>query len=282
MRLHLEGCGECRTEYVELRGVQVLLKSVPVVAPPRAFTLTEEMVGHKEKGGFWQRILAPRNAPRFATGSVLAFVLLALVVVGDFAGGSTMESFAPYAASEAPERSSKAAPPAVSNAQEAEGGVGATGGAGGASETATDAGNAVPSPVHAEATTGAALYAGSAMAEATAATGATALEAAPPPGQPDNIAPSPPASTPAPEITQVTASDAQPTDGATASGVSSPSTLAMEENNDTPQGNDLDRAVLPVAERQSGSASLLLGLEVALALLAVLFGVGALVARRRR
>jgi anti-sigma factor RsiW len=78
VRLHIEKCASCHTEYIELRATKQLLVALPIVVPPKAFTLTEEMVAPNV--GFWQRLLMPRNAPRFATGSVLAFVLLFFVL----------------------------------------------------------------------------------------------------------------------------------------------------------------------------------------------------------
>src|SRR5438093_13629799 len=71
VRVHLEGCAECRADYLELLATRQMLHSLPTVAPPRAFTLTEDMVAPAATGraGFWQRLLAPRNAPRFAMGS---------------------------------------------------------------------------------------------------------------------------------------------------------------------------------------------------------------------
>jgi hypothetical protein len=77
VRAHLESCADCRADYVELRGTQQMLSSMPVVPAPRAFTLTPEMVGRKPS--LLDRLFAPRYAPRFATGSVLTFVLLLFI-----------------------------------------------------------------------------------------------------------------------------------------------------------------------------------------------------------
>src|SRR5437773_1733695 len=77
VREHLKVCADCRADYIELRATQHLLQSLPTVPPPRAFTLTQDMVAAKT--GFWQRLLAPRNSPRFAMGSVLAFTLLVFI-----------------------------------------------------------------------------------------------------------------------------------------------------------------------------------------------------------
>lgn len=87
VRAHLETCDSCQIEHEDLVGMKAMLKRLPVVPPPRAFTLTPEMVGAEaRRGSFWQRLLTPRAVPRFATGSVVAFALLALLLVGDFVG----------------------------------------------------------------------------------------------------------------------------------------------------------------------------------------------------
>src|SRR5688500_18178894 len=83
VRLHLEGCEPCQTDYEELLVTQNLLRSVPVVVPPRAFTLTEEMVAPARREGFWEKLLAPRNGSRLATGSVLSFALVVMLLVGN-------------------------------------------------------------------------------------------------------------------------------------------------------------------------------------------------------
>src|SRR5688572_12274369 len=80
VRAHLDACLECRADYLELRATQQMLRSVPVVVPPRAFTLTEEMVAQTKRRGLLDVLLAPRNTPRFATGSVLSFGLLLVML----------------------------------------------------------------------------------------------------------------------------------------------------------------------------------------------------------
>ena len=98
VRAHLETCDSCRIEHDGLIGMKAMLKNLPVVPPPRAFTLTPEMVGAGvRRESFWQRLLTPRAVPRFATGSVVAFALLALLLVGDFMGMKRDAAFAPYA-----------------------------------------------------------------------------------------------------------------------------------------------------------------------------------------
>lgn len=87
VRAHLEACGDCRAEYAGLRATQQVLASMPMVSPPRAFTLTEEMVRSRSRVGWLQRLLAPGNTPRLATGSVLSFALLLLVLFGGYFSG---------------------------------------------------------------------------------------------------------------------------------------------------------------------------------------------------
>src|SRR5437762_6273454 len=82
VRSHLEQCTDCRADYVELRATQKLMQNMPTVPAPRAFTLTPEMAGQLRKPSFWERLFVPRNAPRLATGSVVAFLLLILVLAG--------------------------------------------------------------------------------------------------------------------------------------------------------------------------------------------------------
>lgn len=82
VRLHLAVCAPCLAEHDELLATRDLVRSVSMVAPPRAFTLTQEMVAPSRKAGFWEQLLAPRNAPRLATGSAMAFALVLMLFVG--------------------------------------------------------------------------------------------------------------------------------------------------------------------------------------------------------
>jgi hypothetical protein len=84
VRAHIETCAGCRTEHRELQATKLMLFNMPVARPPRAFTLTHEMVGSKPS--LWQRLRVPRWYPRLATGSVVAFALLVMLLLGDFAG----------------------------------------------------------------------------------------------------------------------------------------------------------------------------------------------------
>ena len=109
---HIETCASCRSEHKSLAGTQVMLKSLPVVPPPRAFTLTPEMVGAAApRESFWQRLLTPRAVPRFATGSVVAFALLVFLLLGDLTGVRQNSPSAAYETSlrqEAPVRGANA------------------------------------------------------------------------------------------------------------------------------------------------------------------------------
>lgn len=81
VRKHLELCADCRAGYIELRATQRMIQSLPTVPPPRAFTLTQDMVATKQ--GFWQSLLTPRNSQRFALGSALSFTLLVFMLIGN-------------------------------------------------------------------------------------------------------------------------------------------------------------------------------------------------------
>ena len=98
---HIADCGECQAEYLELRATKQMLSALPTVPPPRAFTLTQEMVA--PRASFWDRVLTPRFAPRLATGSVLAFALLVMVLIGDLGAlnfGKANPAVAPQATAE--------------------------------------------------------------------------------------------------------------------------------------------------------------------------------------
>src|SRR5947209_6933463 len=70
---HLQSCADCRADYIELVATRRLLRSMPTVPPPRAFTITPEMAvkpspATSRQSTIWSRLFAPRNAPRFAFG----------------------------------------------------------------------------------------------------------------------------------------------------------------------------------------------------------------------
>jgi hypothetical protein len=85
VRAHIDACEVCAAEYRELRATQQMLRAMPVQVPPRVFTLTEGMVrARSEARPSWlSRMLGRALAPRLATGSVLAFALLLVMLVSD-------------------------------------------------------------------------------------------------------------------------------------------------------------------------------------------------------
>lgn len=87
VRAHIAACELCGAEHRELQATQQLLRAMPVQAPPRVFTLTEEMAGIRPRvearPSLLSRLLGKALAPRLATGSALAFALLLLMLVSD-------------------------------------------------------------------------------------------------------------------------------------------------------------------------------------------------------
>ena len=110
VRAHIDDCSVCHAEYTEVRATRQMLRSVPLVQPPRAFTLTPEMVHRRVS--LWERLLVPRNVPRLATGSVMAFALVLMLLVGNVGGIASLgnNSSATLASGEA-DLSVKLAPP---------------------------------------------------------------------------------------------------------------------------------------------------------------------------
>lgn len=82
VRAHLDGCDKCRAEHAELVATRSVLRAVPSMQAPRAFTLTPEMARKVRPPSLFERIFVPSNAPRMAMGSVLSFLLLFFVLVG--------------------------------------------------------------------------------------------------------------------------------------------------------------------------------------------------------
>src|SRR6478672_569464 len=76
VRAHLDTCDACRADYADLQATRTMLQQVPVILTPRSFVITEEMAGLVRKPSLLERIFTPRFAPTFASGSVIAFVLL--------------------------------------------------------------------------------------------------------------------------------------------------------------------------------------------------------------
>ncbi|MDQ5825468.1 MAG: zf-HC2 domain-containing protein [Chloroflexota bacterium] len=87
VRAHIATCEVCGAELRELQATQQMLRAMPVQVPPRVFTLTEEMVGAKPRAeaspSLLSRLFGRALAPRLATGSVLAFTLLLIMLVSD-------------------------------------------------------------------------------------------------------------------------------------------------------------------------------------------------------
>ncbi|MDQ3706795.1 MAG: zf-HC2 domain-containing protein [Chloroflexota bacterium] len=87
VRAHIATCEVCGAELRELQATQQMLRAMPVQVPPRVFTLTEEMVGARPRAeaspSLLSRLFGRALAPRLATGSVLAFTLLLVMLVSD-------------------------------------------------------------------------------------------------------------------------------------------------------------------------------------------------------
>ncbi|HEX8597407.1 MAG TPA: zf-HC2 domain-containing protein [Chloroflexia bacterium] len=87
VRAHIATCEVCGAELRELQATQQMLRAMPVQVPPRVFTLTEEMVGVRPRAGaapsLLSRLFGRALAPRLATGSILAFTLLLVMLVSD-------------------------------------------------------------------------------------------------------------------------------------------------------------------------------------------------------
>ncbi|HKP54104.1 MAG TPA: zf-HC2 domain-containing protein [Chloroflexia bacterium] len=90
VRAHIDDCAECHAEYIEVRATRQLLRRVHTVQPPYAFTLTPEMV--QRKVWLWERLLVPRNVPKLATGSVMAFGLVLLLLAWNIGGIASITS----------------------------------------------------------------------------------------------------------------------------------------------------------------------------------------------
>jgi anti-sigma factor RsiW len=102
LETRLESEPELQTALEELRQTQGLMRNLPKLKAPRNYTLTPEMVGLKRE--------IPRIVPLLRYVSVLAMILLAVVVIGDFmtpvppsfspATEQTFDVYVPPAASE--------------------------------------------------------------------------------------------------------------------------------------------------------------------------------------
>ncbi len=255
VRAHIESCLDCRADYIELRATRQLMRDMPTISPPRAFTIRPEMVAPRT--GFWQGLLSRRLSPALASGSALAFALLVLVLVGSYSSGrpssasvALPQNFAPAAGPMAGE-TSVARNAAPSNESSPDGDQAAL-------PTAAMARPAQPANPPAVQSSGTPL--------AGATTTAGAIDALAPPAQlPSKLA----APTPAAGA------------GVGASNIGSPTTTSLQNR---PTG-DADRSTQgynPSENRVSDNSSPLLpALEMTLALLGVALAVGAVLARRR-
>lgn len=92
---HLQSCADCKADYIELSATRRLMSRMPVVVPPRAFTLTPDMVAPVRRPGFLERLFIPRNTPRFAFGSVLSLALMMFVLLGSLVNRGSMYAASP-------------------------------------------------------------------------------------------------------------------------------------------------------------------------------------------
>ena len=114
VQTHLGECAECQADYTGLLATVRLLQNTPAVPAPRAFTLTPEMAGQAHRSSWWERFLVHHNAPRLATGSLVAFLVLFVLVAGDLSKiTSPAEDIVSTSAKQAPQ----AIPAAVATTQ---------------------------------------------------------------------------------------------------------------------------------------------------------------------
>ncbi|HEY0071060.1 MAG TPA: zf-HC2 domain-containing protein [Chloroflexia bacterium] len=279
VRAHIDGCEVCGAEYRELRATQQMLRAMPVQVPPRVFTLTEEMVGARSgaRPSLLSRLLSRALAPRLATGSVLAFALLLVMLVSDLGvlnRSLTAVNSAPGA------RAVENTSPLML-----------------AAPTSTTAMLYEARPVTADAsptTASAALYPTEVAGAAGGADQSAPANPASPLATPENMAPTATTASEAPS--EKYADTAQPTPVADATQQSSyyvvegtPSTGVVERFNlqapdgltDTDTGASGEAALAQSFDSGSGSFPVTLAIEIGLALLAVGLAIAALVARRR-
>lgn len=295
VRRHLQTCPDCRGDFIELKAARKLLKSLPMVPPPRAFTLTPEMVREiKPQPGFWERFFVPRNAPRFAFGSVLSLVIMMLVL---FAGPLGREvdrtvlstASAPQAGMSSADTppslySKQAAAPTASTAAAASSNSAlmpttppapAGGGAGGSSSLPA---GTPPAQDQTQPASGAASGGvGAAAAEATASPAAAAAASATEShveSVPQGVAPTAPAKVMAP-----TAPTSAPGELSTAP-MDNPTTTAL--NPGQPAEANRNSATAPSQAGSSNSGTLLVSLGVGLGVLSALLAVFAVISSRKR
>ncbi|MDQ3931084.1 MAG: zf-HC2 domain-containing protein [Chloroflexota bacterium] len=276
VRAHIATCEVCGAELRELQATQQMLRALPVQVPPRAFTLTEEMVGAKsraEGSSLLSRLFGGALAPRLATGSVLAFTLLLVVLVSDLGLRSqnmaapaitTSAKFAPGSEGNSPEATqlfsaneptsttaAAAMMPALAPTTDSV--MPATGG-GEAGPTATTPSLSNPAPPEA-----------TALAETNMATATSGMEA-PTEGQAARVP------------------TAQEAAGDQASGIEAEGTVLAFNNRNLSPGDESTDEQAPVARSPNPGGTFMpvtLLIELGLAILGVGLAVGALLARRR-
>lgn len=295
VRAHIAECAECRADYVELKAVQQLMQALPLEPASRAFTLTPDMIGAKSQAqpSFLARMLAPALAPRLATGSVVAFVLLLLVFVADIRGASKQ-----YAASTTAAQPNSSSARAYATAGEAQqdsvmaSTAVATAAMGSYASLSTPApqlpAGAAPT-TQAEAGTD-----GTAGMGATPVAGMGSMTAPATQGQAGRMA-TPNNNAAPPPVTGTTGGDSPvgTAPAIEASGNSSPTTLALSNTGTTGGPSSIEPKALPplqapagnvdtsssVSSSQGISAALALAIEAALGTLAIALAVAAAIAR---
>ena len=280
VRAHIATCEVCGAELRELQATQQMLRALPVQVPPRVFTLTEEMAGARSRpaatSSLLSRLFGRALAPRLATGSVLAFALLLVMLVSDLglAGRGAMAPIANTGAKlateseteEAPPQRSMAGPTSTTAMAEMLPMVAPTTAAVLPNVGGGDA-NATPVPVDQANSATPQATTMSQAADATSTTGTTSTEATEE-GQAANAP---------------TAQDAAG-DQAAGTGAEGTTTAYYSERT-PPEGDESVSGLVPVAQSPSpgGTAmSVTLIIELGLALLGVGLAIGAILARRKR
>jgi hypothetical protein len=282
VRAHIATCEVCGAELRELQATQQMLRAMPVQVPPRVFMLTEEMVGARSRSAstsmpsILSRLFDRALAPRLATGSVLAFALLLVMLVSDL-GVLNRGALAPMAnttaklatesdTQEASTQRNMAGPTSTTAAVEMLPMVAPSEAPAAAPNVGGGDANATPvQDDQANAATPQATTMAQA-AYATSTTGAPGMEA---------TAEGQAANTP-------TAQDAA---GDQAAGAEAEGTVVSYNNLRTPPDDESVSGLLPVAQSPSPGGTAMpvtLVIELGLALLGVGLAIGAILARRKR
>jgi anti-sigma factor RsiW len=266
VRAHLETCVDCRADYIELRATRKLMQNMPAVTAPRAFTLTPEMASKVRKPSFWEALFVRQNAPRLATGSLVAFLLLFLFVANDFLGKGNPEAASTVAFNHysAPSVSSgdTSQPPSASSA-------------GGQSAIA-------PTSQAAAAATNTTAPSAAEAPDQTLETEVVAPLATPPAPQAFSAIATPQESSSSSDtgVAGTGAAGAPPNNGVTASGNSSPTTTTLSE---TPDESAVSKSAIPpqAAPPPGNNDTGWIVLQIALLGLGLGLGAAAFIAWRR-